>query len=101
VKRLLGGEKHPSVSGFEKKLAGLPAGEQKECRDEAFSDCLYNFHEHPKNYQTFLMNLVDKQRQEWLDFLHGNTLLGHTRYRLHEQPNAIMSYEWILFIHNS
>lgn len=76
------GKEKPNVKVFRSKLAKLPKRRQSVVLRDTYLLALGYWKELPRDYRRFLMQLISNNRQDWLGFLHGETILGELRYTI-------------------
>lgn len=76
------GKEKPNVKVFRSKLAKLPKRRQPVVLRDTYLLALGYWKELPRDYRRFLMQLIRNNRQDWVDFLHGETILGELRYTI-------------------
>ncbi|MDH6358180.1 hypothetical protein [Parabacteroides sp. PF5-9] len=83
LKKLFGG-KRPSVRCFNRAIQHLTPQEKTNYYRKAYTMAVYHWEELPGWYRTFLINLVQHDWQQFLDYLHRETILGELTYSLEE-----------------
>lgn len=81
LQALFGNDK-PKVKIFRAKLAKLSKRKQKVILHDTYMLAVGYWNELPTDYQKFLKQLIRNNRQDWLDFLLSNTILGELRYAI-------------------
>lgn len=79
---LLFGRCKPSVKLFRNKLSKLPKRRQPVVLRDTYLLASGYWRELPPHYKCFMKQLIRNNRQDWLDFLHGETILGELRYTI-------------------
>ncbi|GHT43418.1 hypothetical protein FACS189438_0560 [Bacteroidia bacterium] len=92
---LVKGVKHPSVSLFNEKMQLLPPTEQQSYTEQIFRDSLSQYGRLNKRLRLFCINFVKSRKQEFLDYLHNQTLLGELRYQL-QNPELLYKVGYLL-----
>jgi hypothetical protein len=73
----------------------LPLAEQQSYAEQIFRDCLAPYGRLNKRLRLFCSNFVKNRKQEFLDYLHNQTLLGELRYRL-QNPELLYKVGYLL-----
>lgn len=76
------GRSKPNVKEFREKLAKLSKRKRPIVLRDTYLLALGYWKELPRDYRRFLKQLISNNRQDWLDFLHGETILGELRYTI-------------------
>ena len=74
----------PSVSLYQQCLTSMPAEEQQAFRRKTYAIALSEWNELNLPYRLFLVRLIKSERQEFLDYLHDETILGQFLYDMEE-----------------
>jgi hypothetical protein len=77
---LFAGIDHPSLPAFEKLTAHLPVEEQARYRNLIFKATLNRYNHLSERMRAFFRVFVRKNRQQYLDYVVAETLLGELRY---------------------
>lgn len=76
------GKEKPNVKVFRSKLSKLSKRRQPVVLRDTYLLALGYWKELPPDYRRFLKQLIRNNRQDWLDFLLGETILGELRYTI-------------------
>lgn len=83
------GKDKPKVKIFRTKLAKLSKRKQKAILSDTYKLAVGYWQELPTDYRNFLKQLIRNNRQDWLDFLLSNTILGELRYAI-QRPELFL-----------
>lgn len=74
----------PSVSLYQQCLTSMPAEERQTFRRKTYAIALSEWSELNSPYRLFLVRLIKSERQEFLDYLHDETILGQFLYDMED-----------------
>ena len=92
IQKLIGKGQRPSVRKFEKALSSLAPIEQEYYYYRAYHACLFDWQTLPGWHRTFLINLVQHNRQPFQDYLIKHSILGTLRYTLQDPAMVIKMF---------
>ncbi|WP_455639509.1 hypothetical protein [Parabacteroides sp.] len=92
---LLFGKDQVTVNVFFEHLNQLPEPERKAMLLTAYQLALGDWEKLPKRYKLFMIKLIRKDRQAWVDFLVGQTVIGQVRYTPHRPKLFIVAMKII------
>lgn len=92
---LLFGKKQVKVNVFFEHLNELPESERKVMLQTAYQLALGDWEKLPRRYKLFMIKLIQKDRQAWVDFLVGQTVIGQVRYTPHRSKLFIVTMKII------
>lgn len=83
------GKEKPNVKVFRSKLSKLSKRRQPVVLRDTYLLALGYWKELPPDYRRFLKQLIRNNRQDWLDILLGETILGELRYTI-QRPELFL-----------
>lgn len=89
------GKDQVKVNVFFDHLNELPESERKAMLLTAYQLALGDWKKLPRRYQLFMIKLIQKDRQAWVDFLVEQTVIGQVRYTPHRPRLFIVAMKII------
>lgn len=83
LQALFGGAE-PTVKYYQRVLKDMPIGDSREFRKQTYGLALADWKNLNGSYQDFLVALIKSERQQFIDYVRNDTVLGEFLYDLQD-----------------